>query len=111
MDIHLASASEDDPVLVDQIDLPRRFDLPHDLGGRPAGVFDRVEGDPLPDAFAAETLIKDDAGIAPHVKCLPVQECLLDALFDGYTDATICIGLDRGICSDGRSDDLKATGP
>ena len=90
----MGAATENDAVLVDQIDLASGMDLTEDLGRVTGGVGDFVEGNPLPSVFLAGGLVEGDGGLFADVEGLPIEERLLFGLLDGDLSLAVFDGLD-----------------
>ena len=83
VNVDLARSSEDDPVLVDDVDLPLRMDRTEDLRRRPGRIDDFIEGDPLSRVRTPRALVEIEGRIPPDVERRPVEQRLLRGLRDG----------------------------
>ena len=78
----MGAGSEDDAVLVDDVDLALGVDFASDFGGPGGRVEDFVEGDPLSGVGAAGRLVEIDGGLAADIEGFPVEEGLSGGLGD-----------------------------
>lgn len=88
--VHLGTSSEDDAVLVDDVDLALGVDFALDLGGGCAGAQDFVEGDPFAGVGSAGGLVEIDGGVLADIEGIPVEE----GLGGGLGDSDGVAGLD-----------------
>ena len=72
MHIDLASSTENDAVLINDVDLAGGLDRTEDLGWHSVKVANFVEHDPLVRMVSAGALIETERGILSDVEALPV---------------------------------------
>ena len=93
IDVDLRAASENDPVLVDQVNLSVRLDRTQDLTGYTCRVENPIQCDPVVGpVLGSRALIEIDGGVLADVEGLPGQDCLGRGLRD--VDRSLAVGGD-----------------
>ena len=91
IDVNLGSATKNDAVLVDQIDLSVGFDRAQDLTGHTGRVENPIQCDPVVGpVLRSRALIEIGGSVLADVKRLPGQDCLGRGLRDG--DRSLAVG-------------------
>ena len=104
----MGAGTEDDAVLVDDVDLALGVDFSTNFGGFGCGVEDFVEGNPFAGVDSAGGLVKIDGGLAADIEGFPMEEGLSGGLGDTDGVAGGCGGVGAFPFRVGAGEDFQA---